>query len=140
MGPGGVRVSGDAVNDNVGGELGVDKPVKGPDKPVSSKKIETTTVDADPSVFTHPEGHKRKWVILRDTGNPHENKQPFVSLNGFAFKIQKNVPVHLPVPVIEMMKRCVFTKIERDDDGNEFTRDIPRYNIELVPQNEVPEG
>ena len=48
----------------------------------------------DPTFFTHPEGHPRAWVIVRDTGQPHEAKQPFVSLNGFAFKFRAVALLH----------------------------------------------
>ena len=93
----------------------------------------------DPTFFTHPEGHPRAWVIVRDTGQPHEAKQPFVSLNGFAFKFQKNVPIQLPVPVIKMMQNCIFAKIERDPDtGEESTRNIPRFSIERL--DHAPDG
>jgi hypothetical protein len=93
----------------------------------------------DPNFFTHPEGHQRAWVIVRDTGQPHEKKQPFVSLNGYAFQFQKNVPIQLPVPVINMMKNCVFTKIERDSEtGEEFVRNIPRFSIERL--DHAPDG
>jgi hypothetical protein len=89
--------------------------------------------DFDPNKFIHAGGHPRQWVILRDTGQPNESKAPFVSLNGFALRMQKNVPINLPVPVIEMMKLCVYTVIERDPDtGEEYTRNIPRFSIERL--------
>ena len=107
---------------------------------VKKPQIETAEVaPPDLNFFTHPEGHKRQWVILRETGQPNESKQPFVSLNGFAFKFQKNVPIHLPVPVIEMMRNCVYTKVERDpDNGDEVTRNIPRFSIERL--DHAPDG
>jgi len=93
----------------------------------------------DPNVFTHPEGHPKQWVIIRDTGQPNEKKQPFVSLNGYAYQFQKNVPIQLPVPVLNMMRNCVYTKIERDEDtGEESTRNIPRFSIEVLPN--APDG
>ena len=124
-----VKVSGDGVKGD-----GVKKPE------AIKPKVDTAEVaPPDLNFFTHPEGHKRQWVILRETGQPNESKQPFVSLNGFAFKFQKNVPIHLPVPVIEMMKNCVYTKIERDPDtGDEIIRNIPRFSIERL--DHAPDG
>jgi hypothetical protein len=107
-------------------------------KPVV-KKNEIDMTDFNPDKFIHSGGHKRKMVILRDTGQPNESKQPFVSLNGFALRMQKNVPISLPVPVIEMMKLCVYTKIERDaETGEEFVRNIPRFSIEVL--GDAPDG
>ena len=122
-----VKVSGDGVIDEQATKLDesqLDKVDLGP--------------KFDPTFFNHPEGHPRAWVIVRDTGQPHEAKQPFVSLNGFAFKFQKNVPINLPLPVIKMMQNCVFTKTERDDDGVESTRNIPRFSIERL--DHAPDG
>lgn len=88
----------------------------------------------DPTIFTHPDGHPKQWVIIRDTGQPNEKKQPFVSLNGYAYQFQKNVPIQLPTPVLNMMRNCVFTKTERDEEtGEETQRNIPRFSIEVLP-------
>jgi hypothetical protein len=93
----------------------------------------------DPTFFTHPEGHPKQWVIIRDTGQPNEKKQPFVSLNGYAYQFQKNVPIQLPTPVLNMMRNCVYTKTERDEDtGEETIRNIPRFSIEVLPN--APDG
>jgi hypothetical protein len=108
-------------------------------KPVSKKGKEVDMTDFDPDKFIHSGGHPRQWIILRDTGQPNESKTPFVSLNGFALRMQKNVPINVPVPVIEMMKLCVYTKIERDPDtGEEYTRNIPRFSIERL--DHAPDG
>ena len=85
----------------------------------------------DPNFFTHGEGHERKWIVLRDTGRANESKRPFVSLNTYNMWITKNVPVHLPVPIINMMKKCIYTELERDEEtGVEYVRHIPRFSIE----------
>ena len=111
----------------------------GDDNKKANDSDEVTLPTFDPNFFTHPEGHPREWVIVRDTGQPNEQKQPFVSLNGYAVKFQKNVPIHLPVPIINMMKNCIFTKIERDPDtGEESPRDIPRFSIERL--DHAPDG
>jgi len=95
--------------------------------------------EIDQTYFLHPEGHPRAWVIVRDTGQPHEKKQPFVSLNGYAFQFQKNVPIQLPIPVINMMRNCIYTTTERDPDtGEESNRDIPRFSIERL--DHAPDG
>jgi hypothetical protein len=114
-------------------------------KPVSEKenveKVEKVDLGPtfDPNIFTHPGGHPKQWVIIRDTGQPHEKKQPFVSLNGYAYQFQKNVPIQLPTPVLNMMRNCVYTKTERDEDtGEESTRNIPRFSIEVLPN--APNG
>jgi hypothetical protein len=131
-----VKVSGDGVKVEAPAEV-----VKTSAKELDEKldRVVLSGTKFDPTFFTHPEGHPRAWVIVRDTGQPHEKKQPFVSLNGYAFQFQKNVPIQLPVPVIDMMKNCIFTKTERDDEtGEEYTRDIPRFSIERL--DNAPDG
>ena len=122
---------------------GIDQVNTGGDGVVDQKLPKPDTSDFDPGFFKYAEGHPRKWVILRDTGQPNENKRPFVALNGVPFWIVKNEPILVPVPVIEMMKKCIYTKIERDQEtGEEFVRHIPRFSIEYVerPENASDES
>jgi hypothetical protein len=125
-----VRVSGAAVVPESASE------------PVSPeiKSVDNVTLPViDQGYFVHPEGHPKEWVIVRDTGLPHEKKQPFVALNGYAYQFQKNVPIELPVPVINMMRNCIETTIERDPQtGIESKRDIPRFSIERL--DHAPDG
>jgi hypothetical protein len=130
----GVKVTGDAVKDEV-------KPAMGPVAGGSKPPARDNTIEVDLTHFTGPMGHPRKWVIIRDTGIAHESKQPFQSLNGWAVKCQRNVPVHLPVPLIEAMKLCVYTKYEKDElTGDDVRRDIPRFTFENVPDDQIPQG
>ncbi|MCE5212503.1 MAG: hypothetical protein LLG40_13250 [Deltaproteobacteria bacterium] len=122
MGPnGGVTIGGDAI------------------KPIEKK--ETKDEKFDPTMFTHPQGHPRKWVILRDTGLANESKFPYFGLNGFGTKIQKNVPVKLPIPLINAMKGCIITKVEKsqEEGGEDTIRDIPRFSFDDVPADKIPE-
>jgi hypothetical protein len=132
---GGVKVTGDAVENTGQAKKVPDSKKPGPKVP------EKEMIEVDLSHFTGPMGHPRKWVIIRDTGVAHESKQPFQSLNGWAVKCQRNVPVHLPIPLIEAMKLCVYTKYEKDETtGNDVRRDIPRFTFEDVPEDQIPQG
>jgi hypothetical protein len=107
----------------------------GHEKPNISVNNENVEIggDFDPTFFTHAGGHKRKWIILRETGRANESKRPFISLNTYNMWITKNTPVELPVPVINMMKKCIYTEVERDEEtGVESVRHIPRFNIEIL--------
>ena len=118
---------------NVGGDGISPKETPTTEKSKVSVNNEDVIIDGgfDPAFFNHGEGHERRWVILRDTGRANESKRPFIALNTYNMWITKNVPVHLPVPIINMMKKCIYTEVERNEDtGEEYVRHIPRFNIE----------
>jgi hypothetical protein len=86
----------------------------------------------DPNVFLHPQGHPRATIIIHDTGGT-EPKQQFVGLNGYPFLIKKNEEISLPIPVINMLKNCIYTFHERDEvTDEEVVRSIPRFSISHV--------
>lgn len=87
-----------------------------------------------PGYFSHPRGHIRDRVILHETPTSPKNGQ-FVSLNGFGFQIVYNKEVDLPRPVLEMMKTRIQSETTKDDDGNETTRNWPRFNFTVVKEN-----
>jgi hypothetical protein len=90
----------------------------------------------DPGVFLHPQGHPRRRVIVNAIG-ANEPLQQFVALNGYPFLILKNREIDLPVPVIEMLKRCLYTLHERNDEGEITERTVPRFSITYVRNEDI---
>lgn len=55
----------------------------------------------------------------------------FVSVNGFAYQIQRNEPVALPSEVIEVIDNAVVTHVERVN-GVDVSRDLQRFPYSLA--------
>lgn len=81
--------------------------------------------------FSHPKGHIRDRVILHE-GKDSPKEGQFVQLNGFPFQILYNKEIMLPRPIVEMLQKCIFTEINKDEHGVETKRDIPRFNLSIL--------
>lgn len=60
----------------------------------------------------------------------------FASLNGVAYNIPRNMPVEIPVEVLEIFSNAVMNAIETTQDGGQRDRQVMRFAYQvhgLVP-------
>jgi len=101
-------------------------------KPVSEEDKRT-----DPEYFVSSQGH------IRDIINVHPNinipkEGLFVSLNGYGFLIKAGVDISIPRPVRVMLDTRIQTEMTQDEDGKDYTRDIPRFTYTLIKLGDDP--
>ena len=108
-------------------------PVKKVGETVAKEKTEH-----DSKFFLHPEGHIRDRIIIHESQKIPKEGQ-FISLNGYAFLAKPGIEIDIPRPVRKMLDNCIETETTQDDNGNSFTRNIPRMTYTLVKEgvNEV---
>jgi hypothetical protein len=83
--------------------------------------------------FNSPVGHIRDRIKVNpDKDIPRQGM--FVSLNGFAFQIVPGKEVDIPRPVRLMLDTRIKTETEQDENGNSYTRDIPRFTYQLIKE------
>ena len=110
------------------------KNVKSSDTSPEDKK-EAPAKD-DTNYFTSPHGHIRDRILIHP--NPAIPKEGiFMSLNGFGFLVKPGVEVDLPRPVVEMLETRIQTETTQDEEGNNFTRDIPRFTFTVIKKGSV---
>lgn len=86
----------------------------------------------DTTHFVSPEGHIRDRIIIHESQKiPKEGL--FISLNGYAFLAKPGTEIDLPRPVRVMLDSCVETETIQED-GKNFTRNIPRVTYTLVKE------
>jgi hypothetical protein len=84
--------------------------------------------------FNNPEGHIRDRIIIHESERlPKEGL--FISLNGYPFLAKPGVPVDIPRPVRRMLDTRIETQTIQDDNGKDYTRDIPRITYTLLVEN-----
>ena len=83
--------------------------------------------------FTSPLGHIRDRIILHESLEiPKEGM--FISLNGYSFLAKPGVEIDLPRPVRLMLDTRIKTETIHGQDGEEYTRNIPRITYTLVKE------
>jgi len=70
-------------------------------------------------------------VIFHNQDGDLGKSDIFVSVNGYAYQIQRNESVSLPPEVIEVIDNAVITQTERVD-GVDQSRDLQRFPYSLV--------
>lgn len=117
------------------------KEIKKPEGETAEKPQPEQPAKPPVNQFISPDGHIRDRVIIHESQKiPKEGL--FVSLNGYAFLIKPGTEVDLPRPVRLMLDSCVETETLQQD-GKNFTRNIPRVTYTLVKEGvnleKVPE-
>ena len=56
----------------------------------------------------------------------------FVGVNGRGYQIKREEEVELLEEVLHAVENAVITKTERDENGNEIERNIPRFSYTRV--------
>ena len=67
----------------------------------------------------------RSKVSFHNTSD--ETGDIFVQLNGVAYQIKREEEVSLPNEVLGVIDDAIITRFERNDKGEEITRDIKRF-------------
>jgi len=70
-------------------------------------------------------------VIFHNQDGDLGKSDIFVSVNGYAYQIQRNESVSLPPEVIEVIDNAVITQTERVN-GVDQSRDLQRFPYSLV--------
>jgi len=83
--------------------------------------------------FNSPVGHIRDRIKINpDKDIPRQGI--FISLNGFAFQVVPGKEVDIPRPVRLMLDTRIKTETEQDENGQSYTRDIPRFTYTLIKE------
>jgi hypothetical protein len=83
--------------------------------------------------FSNPVGHIRDRIIIHQSAKIPKEGQ-FISLNGYSFLAKPGVEIDLPRPVRLMLDTRVETETIQGDNGETYTRDIPRFTYTLVKE------
>ena len=90
--------------------------------------------------FSNPLGHIRDRIILHESQEiPKEGM--FISLNGYPFLAKPGVEIDIPRPVRLMLDTRIKTETVHGQDGQDYTRNIPRITYTLVKEGvNIPEA
>ena len=92
--------------------------------------------------FTSPVNHIKDRVLIHENEKiPRERM--FVSLNGYPFLIKPGEEVDIPRPVRLMLDTRIETITKQDENGKDYTKDVPRITYTLIAKGvniETPAG
>ncbi len=88
----------------------------------------------DATYFISPIGHPRDRIIIHESSKIPKDGQT-MGLNGYHFLAKPGVEIDLPRPVRLMLDTRIETESIQGQDGNIYTRDIPRITYTLVKEN-----
>ena len=95
--------------------------------------LDSGVAEQAPSVTAAPvKKPKRKTVIFHNQDGDVGVQDIFVSVNGKAYQIKREVEVELPIEVIHVIDNAIITKFSRDEKGKEIVRDVKRYPYTAV--------
>lgn len=84
--------------------------------------------------FTSPEGHPRDRILIHQSSDIPKEGQ-FLSLNGYPFLAKPNTEIDLPRPVINMLETRIRTETQYDEEGEQYTIDIPRITFTVIKRD-----
>jgi hypothetical protein len=83
--------------------------------------------------FKDPTGHIRDRIIIHQSAKIPKEGQ-YIALNGYSFLAKPGVEIDLPRPVRLMLDTRVETETIQGDNGETYTRDIPRFTYTLIKE------
>jgi Cys-tRNA synthase (O-phospho-L-seryl-tRNA:Cys-tRNA synthase) len=72
-------------------------------------------------------------IIIEEQDN-HEGSMPVkASINGHPFLIKRGHKVMLPTSYVGMLEELKYTVYQKDDEGRDVEREVPRFVIRRLP-------
>jgi hypothetical protein len=78
-----------------------------------------------PLVKERADRSRRSKVIFHNT--QEDTGDVVAQMNGVAYQIQREKEVNVSSALLTMLDDCIITTFERNDKGEEITRDIKRF-------------
>jgi hypothetical protein len=78
-----------------------------------------------PLVKERADRSRRSKVIFHNT--QEDTGDVVAQMNGVAYQIQREKEVNVSSALLNMLDDCIITTFERNDKGEEITRDIKRF-------------
>lgn len=75
---------------------------------------------------------KKVRIVIDEQDNWDKNNDVFVSVNGNAYLVKRGKEVAVPESVVNVLKEAVIIQLEKDRDGNEVERTIPRFALRIL--------
>ncbi|MBZ0158398.1 MAG: hypothetical protein K8I29_19545 [Alphaproteobacteria bacterium] len=78
-------------------------------------------------------GPKKYRIIIDEQDNTDKNNDVFVTDGrGTPYLIKRGHEVVVPEGVVNVLKEAVYTLIEKNENGEEVRRDIPRFALRVL--------
>ena len=84
--------------------------------------------------FTHSEGWIRDRIKIFQQEGPGGAEPVTLSINGFRIDIPREVECDIARPFVENLRHAVETRMERNDRGEDITRDVPRFHWVVIKE------
>jgi hypothetical protein len=85
--------------------------------------------------FVHSKGWLRDRIIIHRQEGPGGITPAFVQLNNFPVLIPREVKCDVAKPIVQTLREAVATMSFRDEKGDLYTRDVSKYNVEVLQEN-----
>lgn len=87
-----------------------------------------TTKKAGDSMVIYPILNEPRVKIVIDEQEGHEGHQPVkLGINGYIIVIKRGHEVEIPASYVNLLKELKQTVYSKDDDGNDISREVPRF-------------
>ena len=83
--------------------------------------------------FLNPQGHIRDRIVIHQSAKIPKEGQ-YISLNGYGFLAKPGVEIDIPRPVRLMLDTRVETETIQGDNGETYSREIPRFTYTLIKE------
>lgn len=101
------------------------------DKNVIVKKELPTEKGAKLPERVHDE-KKVKIIIDQQEGEENQDRV-FISVNGYAYSMQRGVELEVPESVVKVLETSIQTKMHQNPETGEITyRDVPRFSFRKI--------
>lgn len=71
-------------------------------------------------------------IVIDESDDPNASDYCDVSVNGYCRRIKRGKEVTVPEEVVNVLKISVITMFYKDDEGNDKTRDVPRFSWRMI--------
>jgi hypothetical protein len=84
--------------------------------------------------FAHPKNWLRDRIKIFQQEGPGGSEPVYLSVNGFSILIPREIECDVARPFVNNLRDAVVTVTEQDDKGMPKTRNVPRYNWQMIQE------
>lgn len=84
--------------------------------------------------FSHPKHWLRDRIKVFQSEGPGGAEPVYISVNGYSILIPREIECDVARPFVNALRDAVTTVFEQNDKGEPKTRNVPRYNWQMIKE------
>ncbi len=100
----------------------------------------TNKLEVKTAAFVHPSKMPKCRIVIHRQEGVIGQADVFIGINGYPYQIRRGDEVEVPKALLGILRDAIITTIEKDKDGNEVIRNVPRFAFTVIKEDVNPGG